>query len=138
MKVQMKMLALLVVCVVVMGPVSAEEAPVIIDESVKAAVREQLAQDAQELEAQVKAAEAEQKTLDQIVDNLKDIDDIQFAMENKVCPVTGKTFGPDVPYVEVEWEGGVYRVCADGCKESFLADPDKYAQIVEKEVGTFF
>ena len=53
---------------------------------------------------------------------------------NKVCPVSGTAIPVEMMGQEtVDYNGKVYNLCCAGCKGLFLADPDKYAKIAERE-----
>ena len=55
---------------------------------------------------------------------------------NKVCPVSGTAIPADALGKEtVEYNGKVYNLCCPACKETFLKDAAKYAQIAEAEVA---
>ncbi len=114
------------------APVWAQESGVV-DETARAATRE-LAN------AQAAQSDQDRALTEKAEEMLKDIyipENFTVSMDNTICPVTGRSFGPDFPSVTVEWYSGVYNVCADGCAEKFLADPAKYNDIVIKEVGDF-
>jgi YHS domain-containing protein len=53
---------------------------------------------------------------------------------NVVCPVTGVAI-VEVGKDTVEYQGKVYNMCSPMCKEKFLAEPDKYIAIVDKELA---
>ena len=56
------------------------------------------------------------------------------AVGNKVCPVSGDVVG-EPGKDTVEYNGKVYNLCCPACKATFLADPEKYVDKVEKEMG---
>ena len=53
---------------------------------------------------------------------------------NKVCPVTGMTI-PELGKYTVEYEGKVYNLCSETCKEKFLLDPTTYIAKVNEELA---
>ncbi|MBI5874043.1 MAG: YHS domain-containing protein [Candidatus Omnitrophica bacterium] len=53
---------------------------------------------------------------------------------NKVCPVTGEKIA-ELGKDTVEYQGKVYNMCCPMCKDKFLAEPDKYIAIVDKELA---
>ncbi|MGE5280325.1 MAG: YHS domain-containing protein [Deltaproteobacteria bacterium] len=54
---------------------------------------------------------------------------------NTICPVTGSVVEEPGKYT-VEYNGKVYNLCCPSCKETFLADPEKYAAIADAEVAS--
>ena len=53
---------------------------------------------------------------------------------NKICPVSGKEIGSDgMAATTVEYNGKEYNLCCPGCKDQFLADPEKFSKIAEAE-----
>jgi YHS domain-containing protein len=56
------------------------------------------------------------------------------SVSNKVCPVTGEKIA-ELGKDTVEYQGKVYNMCCPMCKDKFLAEPDKYIAIVDKELA---
>ncbi len=54
---------------------------------------------------------------------------------NKVCPVSGGKVGTMGPAVQHEYKGKIYSLCCAGCVATFKDDPEKYAKIVEEQMG---
>jgi len=53
---------------------------------------------------------------------------------NMVCPVTGMKIDEMGKYT-VEYQGKVYNLCSETCKEAFLKDPDTYVSKVNDELA---
>jgi len=53
---------------------------------------------------------------------------------NTVCPVCNAMIDEN-DKVTAEYEGKVYNLCCDGCKETFLEDPATYAALADAEVA---
>lgn len=50
------------------------------------------------------------------------------------CPVSGKAFDEATPSMAMVHEGRMYLTCSEACKAKIVADPAKYAAMVEKAV----
>lgn len=47
-------------------------------------------------------------------------------------PVCGMTFDESEAVATVEYEGTTYHFCADGCKEAFADDPERFLEEGER------
>jgi YHS domain-containing protein len=55
---------------------------------------------------------------------------------NKVCPVSGTAIpAKELGTVTVEYKGMVYNLCCSGCKDQFLADPEKFSKIAQDQAA---
>ncbi len=54
---------------------------------------------------------------------------------NTICPVSGEPVGEMGAPAQVVYKGKVYNLCCPGCAKKFLADPEKYAAIAEKQAA---
>jgi YHS domain-containing protein len=63
-------------------------------------------------------------------------DEISGAKEvgNKICPVTGEKI-EEQERATYEYKGKIYNFCCSGCIEEFKKDPEKYIQIIDKEMA---
>ncbi len=52
---------------------------------------------------------------------------------NKICPVSGMLIIEPGKYI-VEYEGKVYNLCSETCKDTFLGNPTAYVAKVETEL----
>ena len=52
---------------------------------------------------------------------------------NKICPVSGMAIMEPGKYT-VEYEGKIYNLCSETCRETFLKDPATYVAKVEAEL----
>jgi YHS domain-containing protein len=52
---------------------------------------------------------------------------------NKICPVLGEEINEDSK-ATYEYKGEIYNFCCAACIEEFKKNPDKYIQIVNKEM----
>ena len=52
---------------------------------------------------------------------------------NKICPVSGERIEEKTKVV-YEYKGKIYNLCCPACIEEFKKNPDKYIQIVNKEM----
>ncbi len=53
-------------------------------------------------------------------------EDRESAMKQHVCPVSGEMLGSMGTPIKVDVNGRQVWICCDGCRESLLAEPDKY------------
>lgn len=53
---------------------------------------------------------------------------------NKICPVTGMLV-TELGKFTVEYEGKIYNLCSEACKETFLKDPTVYVDKVAEEIA---
>ena len=54
------------------------------------------------------------------------------AVNNTVCPVSGKPIGSMGEGVTSTYQGKTYRLCCGGCASQFKADPEKFIKNVEE------
>lgn len=53
---------------------------------------------------------------------------------NKFCPISGEEIGTMGQGVEVEYNGKIYMLCCPMCKKDFLADPEKYIEMMSEKM----
>jgi len=61
----------------------------------------------------------------------------QKADETAVDPVCGMTVNKATAKATFEYKGTTYYFCAQGCKDSFAKDPEKYLAKTEKTTGVY-
>lgn len=54
------------------------------------------------------------------------------AVNNTVCPVSGKPIGSMGEGVTVTYQGKTYRLCCGGCIAQFKTDPEKYIKKIQE------
>jgi YHS domain-containing protein len=60
-------------------------------------------------------------------------DDAASAEKQHVCPVSGEMLGSMGAPIKLDVQGHQIWICCEGCKETLLANPDKYlAKLREK------
>jgi YHS domain-containing protein len=52
-----------------------------------------------------------------------DVNGVAVNAGNVICPIMGTAVTVDSPN-KVEYQGKVYNLCCDGCKDMFLKDPE--------------
>ncbi len=54
-------------------------------------------------------------------------------VEMALDPVCGMSIDQERAPVQAEWGDKMYHFCANGCREDFLKDPEKYVNAVTNE-----
>jgi|GEM_PF-2493761 YHS domain-containing protein len=56
---------------------------------------------------------------------------LNLAADKVVCPVSGKEMQKSEAKDSLTYQGRIYYFCCEGCKEKFLANPEKYISSAE-------